>query len=393
MGARDLASALLGSERRSISYQKVWGEGGDWRQASGAASVEAALGLPALFGCVDIIAGQIAAMPLQTFRRTSSGRQRVEDGPLVTAPSATLAPDEWVYAAVASMLVHGEVIGLETRRGPNGWPAEAEWLDPRKVDVRTGPAANAEYRVNGELLPPDRVIHVRDGLILPGQLRGVSPISSLRDPLRSGLEMIRYELDWFRNGAHPSGVLSVDVPSLTDEQSKQIKAKFMAAVRRREPAVLASIAGYTPLVEDPSSAGLDAARVRIATDVAVAYHMPPSMVGGDNGKSMTYSTLETDQAALEVRALMPRYRRLELALSRLMPAPDYVRFNADAVLRTDASTRARVASELVRAGVKSRDEVRALEELGPIPDGTGGEHLWPPYSTTTATNAPTGGGQ
>lgn len=389
MGARDLASALLGSERRSVSFQKVWGDGGDWATASGQASVEAALGLPALFGCVDIIAGQISAMPLQTFRRDASGRRRVEDGPLVTAPSDRLSPDEWVYAAVASMLVHGEAIGLETRRGPNGWPSAVEWIDPRTVDIRPG-TTRPEYWVGGELIAPDRVTHVRHGLILPGQLRGTSPIASLRDPLRTGLEMIRYELDWFRHGAHPSGILSVDVPTLTDEQSSKIKARFLAAVRRREPAVLSSIAGYTPLVEDPSSAGLDAARVRIATDIAVAFHVPPGMVGGDTGKSLTYSTLETDQAALDVRALMPPYRRFELALSRLMPRPTYVRFCADATLRTDAATRARVASELVRAGVKSRDEVRALEELAPIPDGTGGEFLWPPYSTAPTT---TGGGQ
>jgi HK97 family phage portal protein len=159
----------------------------------------------------------------------------------------------------------------------------------------------------------------------------------------------------------------------------------MTATRGRKVVAMSNLAKYESIQADPSSAGLDAARTRIATDIASAYHVPPSMVGGDSGKSLHYSNLEADQASLELRALSPAYTRLERALSRLMPRPLYVKFNADAVLRVDTATRARINSEMVRSGIKSRDEVRQLEELAPIPDGTGGEFLWPPETRAPAT--------
>jgi HK97 family phage portal protein len=381
MGVREVASALVGGEARAVSYQDVWGKGGDWRVMATGATAEAALGLPVVFGCVDLIAGQIASMPLQTFRRDGNGvRVRVADGPLLTSPSVSLASDEWLYVAAASMLVHGEAIGPVLSLAPTGFPAQVEWVAPRRMRVELSPAGPL-YWLDGEPIPRDRVVHIRHGVLRPGELRGQSPIQALPDPLRSGLEALRYERDWFTGGAHPSGVLTVQEPILTDEQSSRIKRKFMAAVKGREPVVLGSIASYSPIQSDPSSAGLDAARQRIATDIAIAFHVPPSMVGGTSG-SMTYTNLEADQASLEVRALAPVYRRIERALSRLMPAPDYVRFNADAVLRTDARTRSAIASEMVRAGIKSRDELRELEELPPIPDGSGGAFLWPPGAVT-----------
>jgi hypothetical protein len=33
----------------------------------------------------------------------------------------------------------------------------------------------------------------------------------------------------------------------------------------------------------------------------------------------------------------------------------------------------------LRDGWRSRDEIRDLEDLPAIPDGSGGEFLWPPY--------------
>lgn len=387
MKASTLIRAMFGGaerEERSTSFQQVWGSGGDWPGDVGAPGAVAALAIPALFGCVDILAGQIAAMPLQTFRaaggvreRAGGVRERAPDGPLVTGPSVVWAPDEWVYVAAASMILHGEAIGLETQQAANGWPAKLEWVDPRTVDVRRG-GAGVEYRIAGELLPSDRVTHVRHGVLLPGRLRGLSALEAMPSTLRSALAQIVFELDWFRFGGHPSGTINVDVDELPGDEAEVIKRRFMDAQRRRQPVVFTTGVTYTAQPADVSSVSLDAARSRVATDVAVACHVPPWMVGGDAGKSMTYSTLETDQAALDVRALMPIYSRLERALSRLTPRPYYLRFNADSSVRADLRTRAEVGEILVRSGQRSANELRAKDELPPVPGGRGDVFAAPP---------------
>lgn len=384
MGLRDLAGALLGSgpavpsEGRAISYQQVFATGGDWSQENGReVSAEAALGLPAVLSCVDLIAGAVSTMPLQTFRTVEDRRQRASDGPLVREPSAVWAADEWVYVAVASKLLFGEAIGLITSIGSNGWPARVEWADPRHCDVdRQGD--RLLYRVNGERVPSDRVVHSRYGVLLPGNVRGQSPISLLRTPLRTGLEQMVYELDWFRGGGHPTGIIGVDVDSMDDEEATVIADRFVSKTRTRRPVVMAKVLNYEQVQSDPTQSGLAEARRRVATEVANVFHVPAEMVGGESGKSMTYSTLETDQLSLDVRALMPAYSRLEKALSRLMPAPQYVRFNADAQIRASIRDRAEVGEILLRSGQRSPDEVRAKDELPPIPGGLGAKFNWPP---------------
>ena len=371
MGIRSLASQVLGGDTRAVTYQQVWGAGGDWSQARGGVSVDAAVGFPTLLACVDLIAGTVSAMPLQTFRQVDARRERAADGPLLRAPSTVWAPDEWVYVAVASMLLHGEAIGLVTGFGTNGWPTGLEWVDPRQVEVeRDGP--RVRYRLDSADLDPARVVHVRHGLLTPSTPRGQSPVALLHRSLRTGLEQLVYELDWFQGGGHPTGIMSIDVDGLTGEQADEIAARFMAKTRTRGPVVLTRMANYTPVQSDPSQSGLAEARRRIATDIAIAFHVPPEQVGGETGRSLTYQTLESDQWSLDVRALMPVYSRLERALSRLMPQPQYVRFNADAQIRTDFRSRAEVGEILIRSGQRSIDEVRAKDELPPVPGGGGG---------------------
>jgi hypothetical protein len=74
--------------------------------------------------------------------------------------------------------------------------------------------------------------------------------------------------------------------------------------------------------------------------------------------------------------------RFERAISRLRPGGRYDKFNVDAFLRTDAMTRAKVLDTQIRNGTRSRDEARALDDMKPIPDGTGSQFLWPPGATS-----------
>jgi phage portal protein BeeE len=79
-------------------------------------------------------------------------------------------------------------------------------------------------------------------------------------------------------------------------------------------------------------------------------------------------------------AVGPWLTRIERSLSRLRPGPRFVKFNADALIRVDLLSRYKAHDLALRGGWKSRDDVRRIEDLPPIPDGD--EYLWPPYSVT-----------
>lgn len=381
-------SLFVRSEKRALSYQQVWGSGGEWVSSSHGVTVDQALGVAAVFSCVDLIAGRISAMPLQAFRDVDGVKQKdTRQVPLLTAPSAVLAPDEWVYAGVASGLLWGNAYGFVARLGSDGWPTQVEWQHPSTVQAQIKDG-RPDYQVNGVPVPPERMMHARFGLIRPGDINGSSPIGRLPVPIRTAVEAARYEMGWFTEGAHPSSVLATDQP-VTKEQAQTIKDRFMEAIRgRREPVVLGAGVKYEAVQVGPVASGSAAIKQAIATEVANAFHVPPEMVGGSSGSTMTYTNLEAALLSLDVSALMPVYTRLERAISSQMPRPVYARFNHDSVTRTTLLDRYRAHDVALRDGWKSRNEVRRLEDMPSIPDGD--EYLWPPYATSlTDPAAPT----
>jgi phage portal protein BeeE len=91
----------------------------------------------------------------------------------------------------------------------------------------------------------------------------------------------------------------------------------------------------------------------------------------------TYANVEQRQIQLLVRTIGPWLVRLERRLSTLRPPGREVRFDVDALLRTDATTRSRIVLDSIFGGVLSVNEARAMEDRAGIgPDGD--RFLWPP---------------
>jgi HK97 family phage portal protein len=163
-------------------------------------------------------------------------------------------------------------------------------------------------------------------------------------------------------------VLETDQP-VNQEQALIIKARFAAATRGREPVVLGAGTKYRPITVPPDeSQFLDTIRAT-ATQVAAIFGVPADKIGGEPGGSMTYANVE--QAALDfvTFTLRPYLVRIETMLTGLLPRPQIVKANADALIRADALTRYQAHHLALSDGWQSRDEIRRIEDLPPIPGG------------------------
>ena len=105
------------------------------------------------------------------------------------------------------------------------------------------------------------------------------------------------------------------------------------------------------------------------------YGVPPEMIGADSGNSMTYANVEQRDLALLKYVVGPWLTRLETALTALLPAGQYVKFNTGGLLRTDLASRYASYAIALTNGFLTVDEVRALEDREPLP----------PEQTETAT--------
>ncbi len=135
-------------------------------------------------------------------------------------------------------------------------------------------------------------------------------------------------------------------------------------------------------------AGFVASAKLNATQVASIYGVPAEMIGGEAAGSLTYSTVELNQIQFLTNTLRPWLVRLEAAFSSLLPRPQYVRFNADAMIRSDTKTRWEVHQIARNIGAENIDEIRALEDMEPLPDGQGEDYT--PLAGHTPTAPPQG---
>ena len=361
------------NESRSISYQQVWGSGADFDDSLlPTRGTDRALQLAAVHACWRLISESIASLPVDVYEKDARGNA-VEVAPaqrkFIAAPSKLFAFDEWISQAVLSVLSNGNAYGVVENRFEM-LPSEIEIYSPADVAVSMGASWRPKYEVRGKPVNPNDVFHLR-GLVLPGNVAGVSPLTAARRAIDLGLRAEQFGEQFFRDGAHPSSVLSTDQP-ITAEQAETIKARFIAAVRgRREPAVLGAGLKYSPIqVRPDESQFLETQRFTVA-QIARVYGVPPEMIGGDAGGNLTYANTEQRAIDFVQYALRPWITKLERWLTSMVAPDQFVKFNVDAMIRVDLETRYRVHEIALRAGVRNADEVRALEDEPPLPNNTG----------------------
>ena len=324
----------------------------------------------------------MASLPLKIYTRANGSSPPIRYyGPsLFDQPSATSNIFDWIYQCMTSLVLHGNAWGLITGRDGYGYPTGIEWVPPDRVQVEDDPQQpwnplRTRVYLYGRQMPDWRndMLHIR-AFTIPGRTEGISPLRAFAMTLMSGMEAQRYGNDWFAAGGFPPGTFQNNELEIDAEAAAEIRESLTTAIRNHQPLVYGRDWDYKPVVVPPSEAQFLEAVQMNATQIAAVYGLPPDRVGGARGDSLTYNTVE--QSTLQViEALRPWMVRLETAFFNLLPQSRYVRFNADALLKTDLQTRTNIYNVQRDMGLRTNDELRELEDLAPLPNGVGNEAL------------------
>ena len=126
---------------------------------------------------------------------------------------------------------------------------------------------------------------------------------------------------------------------------------------------------YDPVLISPKDALWIEAQQFDTLEIARIFGVPSSlMMTAIDGNSMTYSNVEQEWLGFVRFGLMAYLRKIEDALTALTPRGQRVRFNLDALLRSDTTTRYAAHRTALEAGFLTRDEVRAIENLPALTD-------------------------
>lgn len=375
------------TEKRTITYQDLWGSGRDTPWRSG--GIDAALTLVPVFAATRLLADSVASLPLQTFRQVDDVRLRVADPQLIADPTGYGTVYDWVHRAVTSLALRGNAFGLITDVARDGTPVRIEWLHPDEVTLETDRTDTPPvWYWQGRRVDSSMILHV-PGYTLPGRVLGMSPIKAYRLTVETGLGAQQFGRDWFAGGSTPAGVLETD-QVLNEEQAEAVKRRFKQAASGRDTVVLGAGTTYKPISVPADESQFLATMRATAGQIASIYGIPPEMIGGESGNSLTYANTEQQAINFVTYTLRPWLVRLEQALTRLLPAEQFVRFNIDSIIRADLKTRYEAHHYALADGWLSRDEVRLLENRAPLPGGEGAKY--PPLMAQPA-RIPPGGTQ
>ena len=331
--------------------------------------------IPAVARCTSIICDTIAGLPWHIFRddyEQLATPAWIEDPQALRVDGRVVDPGvledvrlsavefwtNWITAA----LWFGDGFLYVPVRDEMGAPKPPIWqIHPRHVKIEAG-----SYWVgDGEVpLPADTIIHLRgEPPYWSGRGSGVVD----RHGLDLGFAAVvrQYASQTFATGV-PAGYLKSHQPSMTADQAAQLRDVWMAQHGgRRTIAVLNSTTEFQPIAISPVDAQLDLAQTAAMRAIALAFGVPPYMLGVP-GDSSTYANVESRMIELRQFTLLPWQRRIESVLDAQLPRGTELKIRTDGLLRADTSARYSAYQTAITAGFMTVDEVRRLEDLAPL---------------------------
>lgn len=345
-------------------------------------SDDLAMRLSAVWACVRLLAETISTLPLNVWETAPDGtRTLANDHPLApllrVQPNADMTAQSYWEAYCAAMILRGDGYGWKKRVGKR--IVSLEFLPPDRVTWERRSDGSKVYRYTQKtgsvaIIDEADIFHTL-GFTLDGQC-GLSPIRYGARVFLSAISADTAALETFQNGLMPTVGFSME-RVLSKPQRAEFRDEFLAtvggAMNAGKPFLLEG--GMTPhaIGIDPGDAQLLESRAWSVEEICRWFRVPPFMVGHSE-KSTSWGTgIEQQTIGFATFALRPWLRRIENSISRSLFDADRNRFHAEfaieGLLRGDSAARASFYASAGQNGWMTRDEIRRLENLPPVPGG------------------------
>lgn len=371
--------AFAATERRS-----EWGDstppppGGG--MLSGATSEMRALQVLAVYGSVDIIAKAIASLPWQRFSTSDPAtRRELPLTQILKKPYVEIRRTDWLIQYVTSMALRGNFYGQVLERDQDFFPTQIKPIHPDRATVRRLPSGLPEYRFNSKVVPTDNVFHIRN-LSVAGALEGLNPIEHIRLALLLASSADQYGAEFFTNSAFPGGTITVEDDLEPDEALKMARAwtATHGPGKRHMPAVVTGGGKFEAVTINPADSQFLETRQYSASAISgMIFHVPPHKLGMTEKSTSWGKGIEQQERGFVTDTLGGYIGALEEAVDELHPDEQYCQLNLSARLRGDSLQRAQVGALGTAGGWLCADDVRAIEGLPPLPNGTGQNFMVP----------------
>ena len=321
-----------------------------------------ALGVPAIYRGVTLIADAIGALGLHSYR---NGRIVKPTPQILIKPNPQETRIETISAMAASLILDGNYIAVLGERGANGlpdffYPVAIDRVNLTRVDGRI------VYRIENQVYEADDILHIKN-FTLPGEFFGRGIVETQKQAIGKEIAINEYASRYFDGGVNPTAVIKSGNPDLTQEEADALKTAWLSMYsgRNRQPAVLNSTTDFEILSSNAQESQLIEAQIQGLTEAANILGLPAYYLGAPNS-SRTYANVEQENLQLVRWSIQPIAERIEQALSELLVRGQTAKFNYDTLLRTDTLSRYQAHAVGLTNGFLTVDEVRDMENRDPI---------------------------
>jgi HK97 family phage portal protein len=351
--------------REALTLEQLLADEARPTAAGESVTVDRALQLSTVWGCVRLLADSVSTLPLHVYR--GDDRDPIPTPPLLARPSADF-PElaDWLWAVMASLLLRGNAWGVVTgRSGSTLLPSQVDLVDPSRVAVTTEDGRRV-IRIAGTEYDRADLFHCK-AFTWPGNLEGLSPIAYARESIGLGLGSERWAARFFGEQAIPSGVLTSD-QRINAQQAETLQARWEAKHKgKRRIAVLGDGARFQALTVAPADAALlESQRFNVET-ICRVFGVPSEMMNGPTAGHEAYTSPEMRGTDFLTFTLRPWLLRVERAVSGLLPSTQTAKFNAGGFLRATLREQYEALNIGVTGGFVMPNEARAKLDLPALP--------------------------
>jgi HK97 family phage portal protein len=359
-----------------------------------------ALQAAAVYSCIRAISQDIAMLQPFLRRRLGGGGYRREPrhplNKLFRRPNKWQTWFEFIGYAVTSICLRGNAF-IVVERDKDANPIELVPVAPDRVTMMLSDDGELWYRINsrrlgyGIVVPPDDMIHIKN-ISMDGYV-GVSPIAIAQDVIGLALATQQHGGVLFRQGGQIGGV--IEHPGvLSKEASDRIANSWRdthAGVQNsHKAAVLEEGMKFNKIaITNEEAQFLETRRFQVI-DICRLYGVPPHRLGELD--KATLNNIEQQNQQYVDSALKPTARSIEQLFDHHLLFDDErltleCKLDFDDMTRGDMKTRYEAYQIGTLNGWLNRNEVRAKENLDPIPDPSGDEYRVPLNTAVPSENA------
>ena len=365
-------------EDRSISYQTVFESGDDLQFGNLSATYvteDNVFQVNAVFSAISLIADTVSTLPLDAFTRRNGTRQVLRPKPeWVNQPDVDLPRVAFYNSLIVSLLLDGNAFVRVFSNG-SGQVTNLTVLSPKSVKIQRSGVGRLTFQVEGSPRPltSEEIVFIPD-LVRPGDVRGVSRVTQLKENLGLAVALEKYAAQFFGSGTNMAGV--IEFPgNLTAEQASELARGFdnrhKGWKRGHKTGVLTGGATFKTTQIDPEKSQAIEARRLAVEDVARIFNVPPHLLGLPGTNS--YASVEQNNLAWVTHGLRPIIQKIEDGFSPLLARSPgggdaFLKFNIDGLLRADIQSRMSAYSTGLQSGFLTINDVRRLEDLPPMED-------------------------